>query len=164
MLRNLQYAQAEKKTLRAAARAAGLSSEDLEYIARRYDAGVEYADGLLAPLLDRLAQPDLRERTLVVVASDHGEAFGEHVAASGARFIEPPWKAVLANKGVLAYLWEMFEGHPNLLPAYFEDDPRAAEMDSDYVRKPLLSRQGSNIQIRRAGAIAVVTRCRPSSR
>ena len=81
-----------------------------------------------------------------------GEEFGRHVPASGVRFIEPPWKAVLSNKGLLALLWEMFEGHPNLLPAYFEDDPGAAELGGDYVRKPLLSRQGANIEIVRDGA------------
>ena len=33
---------------------------------------------------------------------------------------------ILSNKGMLALLWEMAPGHPNLLPCYFEDDPRAA--------------------------------------
>ncbi|MGY9005189.1 MAG: glutathionylspermidine synthase family protein [Alphaproteobacteria bacterium] len=79
------------------------------------------------------------------------ESFGRHVPASGVRFIEPPWKAILSNKGLLPLLWDMFEGHPNLLPAYFENDPRAAEISSDYVRKPLLSRQGQNIEIFRDG-------------
>ncbi len=79
------------------------------------------------------------------------EEFGRHVPASGAAFIEPPWKAVLSNKGLLALLWEMFEGHPNLLPAYFEGDPRAAELGDTYVRKPLWSRQGANIEIIRDG-------------
>ena len=76
------------------------------------------------------------------------EAFGQHVPASGVRLIEPPWKAILSNKGLLPLLWEMFEGHPNLLPAYFEADPTAAAaLDGTYVRKPLLSRQGANIEI-----------------
>jgi hypothetical protein len=42
------------------------------------------------------------------------------------RWIEPPWKAILSNKGILPLLWEMFPEHPNLLPAYFEDDPKRA--------------------------------------
>ena len=75
------------------------------------------------------------------------EAFGRHVPASGVRFIEPPWKAIVSNKGLLPLLWEMFEGHPNLLPAYFEGDPGAAEIAGDCVRKPLWSRQGANIEI-----------------
>ena len=77
--------------------------------------------------------------------------FGRHVANSGTRFIEPAWKAVLSNKGLLPLLWEMFEGHPNLLPAWFEGDPRAAALSGDYVRKPLLSREGANVEIWQAG-------------
>jgi glutathionylspermidine synthase len=77
------------------------------------------------------------------------EDFGRHVPTSGVRFIEPPWKAILSNKGLLPLLWGMFEGHPNLLPAFFEDDPAAAAFADTgrYVRKPMLSRQGANIEI-----------------
>ena len=56
------------------------------------------------------------------------DAFGAKLIEAPTRWIEPPWKAVLSNKGILAVLWEMFPSHPNLLPAYFEDDPRAAEL------------------------------------
>ena len=75
------------------------------------------------------------------------EEFGQYLVASGVHFMAPPWKAVLSNKGLLPLLWEMFEGHPNLLPAYFEEDPRAGALADSYVRKPLFSRQGSNIKI-----------------
>ena len=75
------------------------------------------------------------------------EEFGQYLVTSGVHFMVPPWKAVLSNKGLLPLLWEMFEGHPNLLPAYFEEDPRAGALSDSYVRKPLLSRQGSNIKI-----------------
>ncbi|MGY8992654.1 MAG: glutathionylspermidine synthase family protein [Rhodospirillales bacterium] len=81
------------------------------------------------------------------------ESFGQYIPASGARFIEPPWKGVLSNKGLLPLLWESFKGHPNLLPSYFEGDPRAAEIGGNFVRKPLLSRRGANIDIVRAGDI-----------
>ena len=54
------------------------------------------------------------------------DAFGAKLAAAPTRWIEPPWKAILSNKGVLPLLWEMFPKHPNLLPAYFEDDPKAS--------------------------------------
>ncbi len=83
------------------------------------------------------------------------EEFGRYMPESGVRFIEPPWKAVLSNKGLLALLWEMFEGHPNLLPAYFEDDARAAELSGTFVRKPLLSRRGANVEIVREGNVEV---------
>jgi glutathionylspermidine synthase len=75
------------------------------------------------------------------------DAFGAKLAEAPTRWIEPPWKAVLSNKGILPLLWEMFPGHPNLLPAFFEDDPRAAELGTSYVRKPLYSREGANVTL-----------------
>lgn len=79
------------------------------------------------------------------------EEFGRYLVTSGVHFLEPPWKAVLSNKGLLPLLWEMFEGHPNLLPAFFEDDATVGALTDSYVRKPLLSRQGANIEIVDAG-------------
>jgi glutathionylspermidine synthase len=75
------------------------------------------------------------------------DAFGAKLPEAPTRWIEPPWKAVLSNKGILPLLWEMFPGHPNLLPAYFEDDPRAAELGASFVRKPLYSREGANVAL-----------------
>ena len=43
-----------------------------------YDSAVASTDAELAPLLDRLDAPDLRDRVVVALVSDHGEAFGEH--------------------------------------------------------------------------------------
>lgn len=96
---------------------------------------------------------DLDERVITTLIKLYpwewimAEEFGRHVPASGVRFIEPPWKAILSNKGLLPLLWEMFEGHPNLLPAYFEGDPGTAALADTYVRKSLLSRRGANIEI-----------------
>jgi glutathionylspermidine synthase len=75
------------------------------------------------------------------------DAFGARLTSAPTRWIEPPWKAVLSNKGVLALLWEMFPGHPNLLPAYFENDAGAAALGTSFVRKPLYSREGANIAL-----------------
>lgn len=36
------------------------------------------------------------------------DAFGAKLAGAPTRWIEPPWKAVLSNKGILPLLWEMF--------------------------------------------------------
>lgn len=73
------------------------------------------------------------------------DEFGKKIGASGTRFVEPPWKAVISNKGLLPMLWAMEPGHPNLLPAFFEDDPRKAELGSSFAKKPLYSREGANI-------------------
>ena len=83
------------------------------------------------------------------------DAFGAKLAQAPTRWIEPPWKAVLSNKGMLALLWEMFRGHPNLLPAFFEDDPDAASLGASFVRKPLYSREGANVALIREGETVV---------
>ena len=76
------------------------------------------------------------------------EQFGASLAGSPTRWLEPPWKAILSNKGILPLLWAMFPRHPNLLPAYFEDDEKAAaELGNSFVRKPLYSREGANVAI-----------------
>jgi glutathionylspermidine synthase len=76
------------------------------------------------------------------------ESFGPHLLAGTTRLIEPAWKSVLSNKGILAILWELFPGHPNLLPAYFEP----TRLGADYVRKPLYSREGENVTIHARGS------------
>jgi glutathionylspermidine synthase len=75
------------------------------------------------------------------------DEFGAKLKQAPTRWIEPPWKAVLSNKGILPLLWEMFPDHPNLLPAYFDDDPRASELGASFVRKPLYSREGANVTL-----------------
>lgn len=79
------------------------------------------------------------------------DAFGAKVQSAPTRWIEPPWKIVLSNKGILPLLWEMFPNHPNLLPAFFEDDEKAAQLGNSYVRKPIYSREGANIELVSAG-------------
>jgi glutathionylspermidine synthase len=83
------------------------------------------------------------------------DAFGAEIAKAPTRWIEPPWKAILSNKGLLPLLWEMFPGHPNLLPAWFEDDPEAARLGTSFVRKPLFSREGANVTLVSAGSTLV---------
>ncbi len=73
------------------------------------------------------------------------EPFGAHLPNAGTLLIEPPWKAVLSNKGILPLLWDRHRGHPNLLPAFFDDGRDA--LPPGWVRKPLHSREGANIQM-----------------
>ncbi|WP_342362409.1 glutathionylspermidine synthase family protein [Terrarubrum flagellatum] len=75
------------------------------------------------------------------------DQFGKALPRASTRFVEPPWKAILSNKGILPLLWEMAPGHPNLLPAFFEDDPRRGEIGAEYVIKPIYSREGANITL-----------------
>ena len=83
--------------------------------------------------------------------------FADAIPGSGTTFIEPAWRAILSSKGLLPLLWETFDGHPNLLPAYFSDDPKAGYLANRYVRKPLWSRQGENIEIVRPETGRLVT-------
>jgi glutathionylspermidine synthase len=69
------------------------------------------------------------------------------------RFIEPPWKAILSNKGILPLLWEMEPAHPNLLPSYFEDSAMQHPGLEDYARKPLYSREGGNVVLIKKGEV-----------
>ena len=43
-----------------------------------YDAEVAYADAMVGKMLDDLRKPGQLDRTLVMVAADHGESLGEH--------------------------------------------------------------------------------------
>ncbi|NJP46131.1 glutathionylspermidine synthase family protein [Actinacidiphila epipremni] len=61
-------------------------------------------------------------------------------------WIEPAWKMLLSNKALLAVLWELNPGHPNLLPAYL-DSPRDLATTTGYVAKPLLGREGAGITV-----------------
>ena len=64
-------------------------------------------------------------------------------------FIEPAWKMLLSTKALLPLLWKKHPGHPLLLEAHFEKDERGVWGDridgGEWVRKPLLGREGANI-------------------
>ena len=85
------------------------------------------------------------------------EDFGRYTLARPCQFIEPVWKMLLSNKGLCAELWRLNPGHPNLLPSFHEGDPAAATLGADVVRKPLLSREGANIEIRHGASVTAST-------
>lgn len=74
------------------------------------------------------------------------EEFGEYIIDSPTQWLEPIWKSILSNKALLPLLWQMFPNHPNLLPAWFEEDLLKAT-DSKLVKKPIFSREGANISV-----------------
>jgi glutathionylspermidine synthase len=107
------------------------------------------------------------------------EEFGPHALATyqSTRWIEPIWKMLLSNKGILPILWQLYPNHELLLESHFAEDgtdpatnPGAPRPDSgtwvyappsntmrNYVRKPLLSREGANITLVRDNATVVAT-------
>lgn len=56
------------------------------------------------------------------------------------RWIEPMWKMLLSNKGILAIMWELFPDSPYLLPTYFDEHGM-----EEFASKPLLGREGANV-------------------
>ena len=75
------------------------------------------------------------------------EEFGDALSDADVNWLEPPWKSVLSNKALLPMLWKMFEGHPNLLPAYFGDEAHKSTAQGKWIKKPLYSREGANVSI-----------------
>ncbi len=72
------------------------------------------------------------------------DAFGKNILedTNHTFWIEPSWKMILSNKAILPILWELFPENEYLLPAFFTDN----EM-MNYVKKPILSREGANIEM-----------------
>lgn len=80
------------------------------------------------------------------------EEFGPHLLESDCRWLEPPWKAILSNKAILPILWELFPDSPYLVEARFE--PLAS---GDFVQKPILGREGANVQFFERGQLLLKT-------
>ncbi|CAN5595381.1 glutathionylspermidine synthase family protein [soil metagenome] len=87
------------------------------------------------------------------------EEFGPHAltsyqsATAAVTWIEPIWKTLLSNKGILPILWQLYPDHELLLEAHFEGPGTMR----NYVRKPLLSREGANITVVRDNATVAAT-------
>jgi glutathionylspermidine synthase len=80
------------------------------------------------------------------------EKFGPMVLKDTVNWLEPPWKAILSNKAILAVLWELFPGHANLLPTEF-----VPLVGGNYVQKPIFGREGANIQVFESGRLSLAT-------
>lgn len=61
------------------------------------------------------------------------------------RWIEPIWKMLLSNKGILPILWELYPNHDLLLESKFVGSSDGWQPAPGWVRKPMHSREGSNI-------------------
>ncbi len=61
------------------------------------------------------------------------------------RWMEPIWKMLLSNKGILPILWQLYPNHELLLEAKFTDANSGWQPAPGWVRKPLHSREGANI-------------------
>ena len=79
------------------------------------------------------------------------EEFGLNMTREPWDVIEPAWKLILSNKGLLPILWELYPNHPNLLPSYWSSAP----LNGNYVEKPMLAREGADVKIVKDGKLAV---------
>lgn len=76
------------------------------------------------------------------------EGFGQNITAdkNNTIWIEPSWKMILSNKAILAILWQLYPNHDYLLKTTFEQKDFIS-----YAKKPILSREGANIELVKAG-------------
>jgi glutathionylspermidine synthase len=82
------------------------------------------------------------------------EQFGGFLPVSrgATQWVEPAWKVLLSNKQLLVVLWELFPGHPNLLPAFGTPDALSGR---PFVSKPRLGREGANVSVHDASGAVV---------
>ncbi len=82
------------------------------------------------------------------------EEFGKHITEdkNNTAWVEPAWKMILSNKAILPILWNLYPNHPLLLKSYYDKGDL-----NNYVKKPILSREGANIEIIRNGSTIEVT-------
>lgn len=85
------------------------------------------------------------------------EEFGDVLEDAQVNWLEPAWKSIISNKALLPQLWKKFEGHPNLLPAYFSDEINANSLSGKWIKKPLFSREGANVSIIESGVESVLS-------
>ena len=75
------------------------------------------------------------------------EPFFAEIGQERSRFIEPAWKMMLSNKGLLPILWELNPGHPLLLPAYLTQDELCSQGIQHWVEKPFFGREGAGVSV-----------------
>ena len=63
-------------------------------------------------------------------------------------WVEPPYKAILSNKMLLKYLYELFPDSPYILPCSF-----GKPITESYAKKPVFSREGANVSIFKNGKL-----------
>ena len=79
------------------------------------------------------------------------ERFSNMLLSDNTRWLEAPWKMLLSNKAILPTLYELFPQSPYLLPSGFNVP------GGDYVRKPILGREGANVEVMVGGRKIVST-------
>jgi glutathionylspermidine synthase len=147
--------------------------ECMGWAAREADLGAHYTDLDKIAISDAGQFLDAEDRVIGLLFKLYPwedllrDEYAQHLRSAGCMMLEPAWKALVSNKGLMPVLWQMFEGHPNLLPAFFEADIAEAlagrgaaatavadafgraegALIAGRVRKPLFSREGASVSI-----------------
>lgn len=119
----------------------------------QYAGSLRFLDAQLAPLFERLRQPDLAEATLVAIVADHGQGLGQHgFRGHGIVWNEqlhvPFFLKVPGRPGrVVPSISSMLDVVPTLLgfaphlvePSYLEQLQGADLLAPDFVERPLFA-------------------------
>lgn len=76
------------------------------------------------------------------------EEFSQYIPTSETTFIEPLWKAIMSNKYMLVILSKLFPNSPYVLKC----DEKAL-ISGSYCKKPIYSREGSNVSLFKDGVL-----------
>jgi glutathionylspermidine synthase len=78
------------------------------------------------------------------------EEFGPYLSATreSCYWIEPAYKAILSNKMLLHYLYELYPDSPYILPCKW-----GRPITDSFVKKPVYSREGANITVVKKGTM-----------
>ncbi|MDB5367373.1 MAG: glutathionylspermidine synthase family protein [Rhodospirillales bacterium] len=149
--------------------AIGTSNEDLGTVAYLADTALQagHEIQLLAinqiGLADGRVFVDLQNRAIGdlfklypwedLLREDFGLALLRAAQSREIRVLEPAWKMIVSNKGLLPLLWRAAPNHPNLLPSYFALDVEQGRAPAGWhggrgvVTKALWGREGAGTSI-----------------
>ncbi len=131
--------------------------ETMAWAAREAGMGAHFTDIRKIGLTETGQFTDAEDRIIAVLFKLYPwedmlrDDFADALQGARCRVLEPAWKALVSNKGILPVLWRLFPDHPNLLPAVFSDEAADA-LGPDVVEKPIFSREGAGVRIRAGGA------------
>lgn len=124
--------------------------KNVDYYISQYDASIRYVDDQVAAIIARLKEKDIYEDTMLILHSDHGEAFGEnglyldHGATVSNEQIRVPLiiKLPRGRKGICSYPVSLLDITPSILDFY------GLEMNSyDFQGIPIFSERFNDTRI-----------------
>lgn len=76
--RSISDRKAQRLYLRAVRDPQSVTDSEQEFLINLYDGEIRYTDSHIESFLANLEERDLLEESLIIITSDHGDAFGEH--------------------------------------------------------------------------------------